>query len=817
MEGRVPKPEPVLLQLQVLANDAGAGVLPPPVPVITNAVAINDWELTDCYAMFLIYNTCDVTTQQLLLTCRTSFEMWTRLETQFLQRAADNMHLIHLEFMNKRPQDGPDIMVHVTALETLAAQLNDLGEPISDNTLMTTILCKLPPRFKWLTHAWQNLRDNERTLEAFRTRLMSEQRSLDLENAAQRSNIHDTTAVIPPTPIASAINGDANAALFGQYGNKGNNSRNGRHQGGRNRSNADRESTNRSEAVCSYCGKSYHYRFECKQRIANENVKSDNNKRRREEDDNPPPGPSRHKSDISMVSTCYFIAPSLGDFFLDSGCSRHMSGERSYFKDLRLLPPNSWPVHGIGSTVLHALGIGTINILIDHSNTSLSHEQQIVVIHDVLFVLGLGVNLISVISLLKKDFAVSFTGKLATITSNNKIFLTASQVNDELFKLDGITVCSESTCLAVSTTAATLSVWHERLCHANRRIVRTLATSTAITGMDVIPGGANLNDSCHGCELGKFHKLPFPISTTVYTAVGECIVSDSVGPFQVESVGGARYYILFKDLFSGYKAIYFIKFKSEAGDCFNLFNTKIFTETGHHIRKFRCDGAGEFVSTAQRSRYAELGIALEFCAAYTPEQNSNAERDHRFVVEGMRSVLQGRGIPLKMWAESTNHTTYVQNRTLRYGKTKTPYELWSGKTPDVSNLRIFGSTAYFWNPDALRQKLDPKASKGAYVGQSEEQKACRIYVEATGRTHVTRHVKVFESEPFWIQPTTVSSPPPGIVLPDVNPVLEPSASVSSIKNKTQPVALPPRKSLRGLVPKKYFPMETKSLTESFHS
>jgi hypothetical protein len=216
VEGRVPKPEPVLLQLQVLANEACAGVLPPPVPVITNAVAINDWELTDCYAMFLIYNTCDATTQQLLLTCRTSFEMWTRLETQFLQRAADNMHLIHLEFMNKRPQDGHDIMVHVTALETLAAQLHDLGEPISDNTLMTTILCKLPPRFKWFTHAWQNLRDNERTLEAFRTRLISEQRSLDLEGAAQRSNIQDTTAIIPPTPIASAINGDANAALFGQ-------------------------------------------------------------------------------------------------------------------------------------------------------------------------------------------------------------------------------------------------------------------------------------------------------------------------------------------------------------------------------------------------------------------------------------------------------------------------------------------------------------------------------------------------------------------------------------------------------------------------
>jgi hypothetical protein len=253
-----------------------------------------------------------------------------------------------------------------------------------------------------------------------------------------------------------------------------------------------------------------------------------------------------------------------------------MSGERSYFKDLRPLPSNSWgvhwPVHGIGSTVLHALGIGTINIQVDNLSTGLSHDHQTVVIHDVLFVPGLGVSLISVISLLKKGFDVSFKGMFETIMHNNKVFLTASQVNDELFKLDGVTVRCESTCLAVSTTAATLVVWHERLCHANRRTVRNLATSNAITGMNVITGGANLDDSCHGCELGKFHKLLFPISSTIYKTVGECIVSDSVGPFHFESVDGFRYYILFKDLFSGYKAVYFIKYKSEAGNCFNLLN-----------------------------------------------------------------------------------------------------------------------------------------------------------------------------------------------------------------------------------------------------
>ena len=68
---------------------------------------------------------------------------------------------------------------------------------------------------------------------------------------------------------------------------------------------------------------------------------------------------------------------------------------------------------------------------------------------------------------------------------------------------------------------------------------------------------------------------------------------------------------------------------------------------------------------------------------------------------------------------------------------------------------IFGysaSVAYIFVPDALRQKLDPKALKGVYVGESEEQKASRVFVEATGRTHITRHVrstKIYHTGPQW--------------------------------------------------------------------
>ena len=44
----------------------------------------------------------DETRQKALFNCKTSCEMWNRLTTQYLQRAADNKHLLHREFINLR-------------------------------------------------------------------------------------------------------------------------------------------------------------------------------------------------------------------------------------------------------------------------------------------------------------------------------------------------------------------------------------------------------------------------------------------------------------------------------------------------------------------------------------------------------------------------------------------------------------------------------------------------------------------------------------------------------------------------------------------
>ena len=71
-------------------------------PLLVNAAEIDEWHMTDCYARFIIFNSCDEPRQLALLNCNSSWEMWTRIEAQYLQRAADNKHLLHRDFLNLR-------------------------------------------------------------------------------------------------------------------------------------------------------------------------------------------------------------------------------------------------------------------------------------------------------------------------------------------------------------------------------------------------------------------------------------------------------------------------------------------------------------------------------------------------------------------------------------------------------------------------------------------------------------------------------------------------------------------------------------------
>jgi len=58
---------------------------------------------------------------------------------------------------------------------------------------------------------------------------------------------------------------------------------------------------------------------------------------------------------------------------------------------------------------------------------------------------------------------------------------------------------------------------------------------------------------------------------------------------------------------------------------------------------------------------------------------------------------------------------YLKNRSPTSAVTTTPYELWHGVKPNLSNLRIIGSTAYVHVPKEKRTKLDTHSHKGILI------------------------------------------------------------------------------------------------------
>ncbi len=521
-------------------------------------------------------------------------------------------------------------MIHVTALESMAAELNDLGVNVTEHDLITKVVCSLPVQFDFLPSSWDNIPDHEKTMDALRARLVTEQRRIT-------ARMTDTKPTIAPSITLN--NGSSNAtqnpnnesnALYG-FGNRGGQTASrsnyrgfGGRRGRQQQRKGQRDQTDKAGAKCTYCGKFGHYEFECRLRIAHEGEKQQGKRANNGEGGGSTPNPY-----FSLISISCLKATNPEVLYLDSGASRHMSDQRSYFHELNEVEPGSWLINGIGGTVMYAHGIGTIKLIWEVQGKQIQGK-----IKNVLYVPNLGVTLLSIASITSNGFDVIFSGLTAQVYRDKHLIMTGKRTGETLYQVDAIAKRSPTMGFAASSNHASLTIWHQRLGHVNVRTVSRMAAGVGVTGMSIKRGSGKLDECCHGCNMGKMHKLPFPTSSSKPKVVGELVVSDAVCPIQEPSIGGARYYVLFKDVFSKYKVVYFLKMKSETEESFRSYASKLLVDTGKRVQVsvFRSDNGGEFTSHTFATWLAENGIKHQTCAAHTPEQNGIADKPNVTIV-----------------------------------------------------------------------------------------------------------------------------------------------------------------------------------------
>jgi hypothetical protein len=157
---------------------------------------------------------------------------------------------------------------------------------------------------------------------------------------------------------------------------------------------------------------------------------------------------------------------------------------------------------------------------------------------------------------------------------------------------------------------------------------------------------------------------------------------------------------------------------------FKEFKALIENLSERKIKILRLDNGGEYTSKEFVNFCKDVRIKRELTTAYNPQQNVVAERKNKTIMEAAKTMIHDQDLPMCLWAEAAKTTVYVQNRLSHSALGfKTPEEMFSGKKPEVSHLKIFHCPVFVHIPKKKRNKLDPLGKKGIFVGYCEVSKA----------------------------------------------------------------------------------------------
>ena len=96
------------------------------------------------------------------------------------------------------------------------------------------------------------------------------------------------------------------------------------------------------------------------------------------------------------------------------------------------------------------------------------------------------------------------------------------------------------------------------------------------------------------------------------------------------------------------------------------------------------------------------------------------------MLDMVRSMVGFADLPVSFWGYALESACYILNNVPSKSVAKTPYEIWTGRKPTISHLRVWGCPAYFKRLES--DKLGPKSDRCLFVGYPKESKGYYFYL-----------------------------------------------------------------------------------------
>ncbi|GJW06172.1 retrovirus-related pol polyprotein from transposon TNT 1-94 [Tanacetum coccineum] len=226
---------------------------------------------------------------------------------------------------------------------------------------------------------------------------------------------------------------------------------------------------------------------------------------------------------------------------------------------------------------------------------------------------------------------------------------------------------SSPVCLMSKATSTKSWLWHRRLSHLNFGTINDLTKHDLVDGLPKFKYGKyHLCSACERGKGKKASHPPKVVPSNHFKL--ELLHMDLCRPMRVASINEKRYILVIVDDYSRFTWVYFLLTKYETPEIIKNFITRVQLNYNAKVCKIRTDNGIEFKNATLKAHYDKLGIMQQFLIACTPQQNGRGSfhrlLDSKSVNNSYKKHPEGFEFkidaPKRLWKPSTSSLMSLQ-------------------------------------------------------------------------------------------------------------------------------------------------------------
>ncbi|GJY27989.1 retrotransposon protein, putative, ty1-copia subclass [Tanacetum coccineum] len=189
-------------------------------------------------------------------------------------------------------------------------------------------------------------------------------------------------------------------------------------------------------------------------------------------------------------------------------------------------------------------------------------------------------------------------------------------------------------------------------------------------------------------------------------------------------------------------------------------DNEVENQLGKKIKAIRSNRGGEYMSHEFVNHMKSCGIVSQLTPPYTPQHNGVSKRRNQTLLDMVQCMMNLTTLLKSFWGYALETAARILNMVPTKKVNRTPYEIWHGKAPNLSYLRVWGYEALIFvsrNAEFFENSFLVQEASGSHglLEMSRSDKGIEIFQEEDTQPSENTSKEHDEVAPIEVEPQNV--------------------------------------------------------------